>query len=56
MWINLYSEALGGFANNMYWSSADVDSHNAWLQNFANADQAYFDKHEAFRIRAVRSF
>ena len=47
---------IGGFANDRYWSSSEIDNLNAWGQNFLNGNQLDFDKANAFRVRAVRAF
>lgn len=48
---------IGGFANNFYWSSTEVDSNDAFEQNFANGNQiANFVKGTILYVRAIRSF
>jgi hypothetical protein len=55
LYIN--QDLIGGFANNYYWSSTEVDSNDAWEQNFANGNQiANFVKGTNLYVRAVRSF
>jgi hypothetical protein len=39
-----------------YWSSTEIDSGNAWSQNFASGAQLNSDKAENFRVRAIREF
>jgi hypothetical protein len=48
--------AVGGFANNFYWSSTENDYLNAWVQNFDVGLQFYSIKNFAGRVRAVRAF
>jgi hypothetical protein len=48
--------AIGGFADNTYWSSSEGDTHNAWSQYFSNGNQGYSSKDNADRVRAVRAF
>ena len=49
-------DVVGGFANDVYWSSSENDANNAWLQNFINGEQGFVIKNAAFRVRAVRAF
>jgi len=50
--------AIGGFANNFYWSSTEYDSYGAWLQHFSNGYQssANEDGYGNDYVRAVRAF
>jgi hypothetical protein len=47
--------AIGGFANNAYWSSTEGDSNFAVYQNFTNGVQSASPKHNNFDVRAVRT-
>jgi hypothetical protein len=47
---------VGGFANDYYWSSTEVNSRNAWNQGFFNGYQSGYGKHYPLRVRAVRAF
>ena len=50
-------EKIGGFANNFYWSSTEVDNYNAWVQYFNNGLQGTNDTmYSASYVRAVRAF
>ena len=55
----LYSQrsVVGGFADELYWSSTEYDLGEAWVQNFANGDQFTHDKLD-FHVntRAIRAF
>ncbi|MBT8131400.1 MAG: DUF1566 domain-containing protein [Gammaproteobacteria bacterium] len=46
----------GGFAGVIYWSSSEINSFNAWIQNFNFGNQASFNKSNFSRVRAVRAF
>ena len=48
--------AIGGFASPFYWSSTEVDSRDAWYQDFRNGDQIYGGKTNTNRVRCVRGF
>ena len=47
---------VGGFANDIYWSSSEVGSFSAWDQFFTNGDQNIDGKDNTLRVRAVRAF
>jgi hypothetical protein len=47
---------VGGFASNLYWSSTENDSSNAWSNFFANGLQDYNNKFAALPVRAIRAF
>jgi uncharacterized protein (TIGR02145 family) len=48
--------AIGGFANNYYWSSSEVNSNNAWVQNFYDGNQYNSNKNNTYYVRTVRAF
>ena len=48
--------AVGGFANNFYWSSAEYASSSAWVQNFLDGNQGDLDKNYFNFVRSVRAF
>jgi hypothetical protein len=52
----LQKVAIGGFANNFYWSSTEFDSNVAWVQFFGNGLRSSNDKDGADYVRAVRAF
>jgi hypothetical protein len=47
---------VGGFANNGYWSSTEVDNGNAWGQGFPTGFQGDVVKANGYNVRAVRAF
>jgi len=48
---------IGGFANNLYWSSTEANASNAWSQSFVNGSQSNTTtKGTSFYTRAVRYF
>ena len=49
-------EEIGGFANNFYWSSTEVDNFNAWSQNFILGALGSGNKdNNVLYVRAVRA-
>jgi hypothetical protein len=48
--------AIGGFANNIYWSSTEFSNGGAWAQSFGNGGQYGNGKYEGYAVRAVRAF
>jgi len=48
--------AIGGFADNYYWSSTEYDNSNAWWQYFSNGNLYNYVKVYGFSVRAVRAF
>jgi hypothetical protein len=60
MFVNLKLANLGGFANDFYWSSTEVNAVTAWTQNFTNGNQdglLPFNKTgTTSRVRAIRAF
>ena len=48
--------AVGGFANNGYWSSTELDYGNAWDQGFTNGLQLNYYKNGNLFVRSVRAF
>ena len=49
---------IGGFANGVYWSSTDIDTSFAWMQNFEYGNQSDERKDilNDYGVRAVRVF
>jgi hypothetical protein len=54
MYDNL--QGVGGFMEESYWSSTELDSGNAWVQFFLNGFQSYGDKGNSAYVRPVRVF
>ena len=54
LYIN--KDAIGGFANNYYWSSTEATNFSAWYQGFYDGYQNYGSKHIGNNVRAVRAF
>jgi hypothetical protein len=52
----LQGAAIGGFANNYYWSSTESDFPTAWLQEFITGGTLGLNKVNPFYVRAVRAF
>ena len=48
---------VGGFADNVYWSSTEFGANFAWLQNVSNGIQYNnYNKSEVVYVRAIRAF
>ena len=57
MYVNLHMQGLGGFANNGYWSSTEINGNGAWYQGFGYGTQDYLTKYDDIGyVRAVRAF
>jgi hypothetical protein len=60
MYSNLKLKGLGGFKNEIYWSSTEIDTENAWSQSFGDGSQfagGYgYTKDVTRYVRAVRAF
>ena len=58
MYTELHLKVVGGFANDLYWSSTEDNRFSAWYQNyFGNGSQGASNKNSTFiRVRAVRAF
>ena len=55
LYINIV--AIGGFANNGYWSSTEIFNNFAWAQDFDDGYQNYgSNKYDYGSVRAVRAF
>ena len=49
--------AIGGFNDDYYWSSTEIDDDYAWIQNFNYGFQHYDDKDDSnYSVRGVRAF
>ena len=49
-------DKIGGFTNNYYWSSTELDAYNAWVQNVYFGNQIFGIKTNASYVRAIRAF
>lgn len=59
MYVNLYSPAVGGFSNEIYWSATETPYYSdfyGWSWNFSTGLPAPLPKSESHRVRACRSF
>lgn len=59
MYLNLHVNSIGGFSNDLYWSSTEVigDNDRAWHQRFDNGNQGPYWKYTStLYARAVRVF
>ena len=52
----LQKGAIGGFADDYYWGSTEVDTANAWRWKFLNGFRSGFDKGYFYYVRSVRAF
>jgi len=50
----LYLNKRERFQQDRYWSSAEKDTDNAWIQNFYSGMQDFYKKIYAFRVNPVR--
>ena len=48
--------AVGGFADNYYWSSSEIDSEHVWDQYFGSGSPYDPSKSYSLRVRAIRAF
>lgn len=56
MYTNLKSAELGGFVNDNYWNSSELDIDNTWYQSFADGSQNTASRSASYRVRVVRAF
>ena len=54
--LYLNKTAIGGFANNTYWSSTENGNNFAWFQYFNVGDLSSTTKANSFSVRAIRAF
>jgi hypothetical protein len=52
----LLRSAIGGFANNYYWSSTEFDNYDVWNQNFGSGYQNHYSWNADTYLRSVRTF
>ena len=56
MYLNLHQQGFGGFANNSYWSSTEIDFLSSYIQNFGSGSSSYTSKNNPNSVRAIRAF
>ena len=56
MYQNLRRNNLGGFSEDIYWSSSEYGASSAWLQGFHYGTQDYYHRDREYRVRPVRAF
>ncbi len=56
MYQNLKLNGIGGFTENLYWSSSEHSSLSSWRQSFSSGGQNSSNKSNHLSIRAVRAF
>jgi Protein of unknown function (DUF1566) len=56
--LYLQKTAVGGFTNEAYWSSTEVNNFTAWIQYFLNGFQDNFNglKQSGYYVRPIRAF
>lgn len=53
---NLKKNNLGGFSEDIYWSSSEKSAAYAWIQTFDDGRQNYHFRDNNYRVRPVRAF
>lgn len=53
--LYLQRNAVGGFADDIYWSSTECDANYVWTRDFGDGGQNCYSKDFSGRVRAVRS-
>ncbi|HHT0591839.1 TPA: DUF1566 domain-containing protein [Legionella anisa] len=56
LYSTLHTNNLGGFADEVYWSSTEFDDFDAWFQDFLGGAQLAVLKDSDLRVRCVRAF
>lgn len=54
--LYLQNTVVGGFDGYYYWSSNEVDSKTAWVENFYDGRQLEVSKGDTNYVRAIRAF
>jgi hypothetical protein len=54
--LYLQKSVVGGFENNIYWSSTEFADSNAWNQSFDGGYQSSSSKRNSLYVRAIRAF
>jgi hypothetical protein len=57
----LYKDAIGGYSNNLYWSSTETEiapdpSEMAWIVGFNNGFQGWTTKSASLALRCIRKY
>ncbi len=55
-YLILRKSVVGGFQDNVYWSSTEYDQYNAWGQNASGINAGFYPKQSTYRVRAIRAF
>ena len=55
-YVQLKAYGVGGFADDFYWTSSEINYYGAWVQVFSNSSQGVGYKGSAFRVRCVMAF
>jgi len=56
MYQNLRRNNLGGFSEDIYWSSSEYNAGGAWAQYFSYGGQGHNYRDNGYRVRPVRAF
>ncbi|MCL2043845.1 MAG: DUF1566 domain-containing protein [Treponema sp.] len=56
MYRNLKQRGLGGFIDEQYWSSSEIGSDGARVQDFSDGRRSNYQKANILRVRAIRAF
>jgi hypothetical protein len=54
--LYLHKDVVGGFVNDLYWSSSEVLDSLAWYQRFSSGGKDGTFKSSSLTVRAVRAF
>ena len=56
IYINLRLQNLAGLGNDIYWTSSNYGTADAYYQNFSNGRQSLENQDVGYKVRAVRVF
>ena len=54
--LYLQKNVVGGFSNNVYWTSSELNDSVAWYENFENGGLNFDFKNVTNRLRAIGAF
>jgi hypothetical protein len=54
--LHINRSAIGGFAWTTYWSSSEKSSEDAYIKSFHSGANGFLNKHNNFRLTAVKAF